>query len=105
MGKIIPNLIKLENSAISISPMTKNRNARSTKNIGNEYPKHVIVTICQLKSLIDQYHTNSKNAKALILGLANDLDKEGLCEKSQICRRIKNILEDKFKEKKSQRSG
>jgi hypothetical protein len=101
MSKITSNLTNLENFAVDNSP-TKNRNIGChmiTKEV-NGYPQNIITTILDLKSVIDQYHTNSKNAKDLILELAKALDEERLCEKSQICRKIKEVLEDKIKEGK-----
>jgi hypothetical protein len=85
--------------------MTQNRSTRSTMTLNGEYsisgyPQYIIATIIEVKSVIDQYYTNFKNAKGLTLRLAKNLDKEELCEKNQICRKIKEILNDKIKEGK-----
>jgi hypothetical protein len=56
--------------------------------------------IIDLRIVIDQLHMNFANAKNLILELARRLDETKRCEQNQICREVKEILEDKIKEGK-----
>jgi hypothetical protein len=56
--------------------------------------------IADLRTVIDQLHLNFANAKNLILELARRLDETKRYEQSEICRKIKKILEDKIKEGK-----
>jgi hypothetical protein len=54
--------------------------------------------IAELKTVIDQIVTNQTNARKLILELARRLDEGHICERNQICRRIKDTLKDKIKQ-------
>jgi hypothetical protein len=54
--------------------------------------------IAELKAVIDQIVTNQTNARKLILELARRLDEGHMCERNQICRRIKDILKDKIRQ-------
>lgn len=56
--------------------------------------------IMDLRLLIDDYHEHLVKAKELILEIARRLDQEWKCERSTICTRIKEILEDKIREGK-----
>lgn len=56
--------------------------------------------IADLKNSIDQLYINNNNAKNLILELARLIDETKRCKQSQICRRIKEILQDKINEGK-----
>jgi hypothetical protein len=56
--------------------------------------------IADLKISIDQLHNSFNKAKDLILELARRLDETKRCEQSQICRKIKEVLQDKIKEGK-----
>jgi hypothetical protein len=56
--------------------------------------------IADLRIVIDQLDMNFANAKSLILELARHLDETKRCEQSQICRKIKEILQDKIKDGK-----
>jgi hypothetical protein len=56
--------------------------------------------IADLKISIDQLHNSFSKAKDLILELARRLDETKRCEQSQICRKIKEVLQDKIKEGK-----
>jgi hypothetical protein len=56
--------------------------------------------IADLRVVIDQLDMNFANAKNLILALATRLDETRRCEQSQICRKIKEILQDKIKDGK-----
>ena len=56
--------------------------------------------IADLRIVIDQLDMNFANAKSLILELARRLDETKRCEQSQICRKIKEILQDKIKDGK-----
>ena len=56
--------------------------------------------IADLRIVIDQPDMNFANAKRLILELARRLDETKRCEQSQICRTIKEILQDKIKDGK-----
>ncbi len=54
--------------------------------------------IAELKTAIDRIVTNQTNARKLILELARRSDEGHICERNQICRRIKDILKDKIKQ-------
>jgi len=56
--------------------------------------------IAELMITIDQLDIHFVKAKNLILELAKELDETKQCKQSQICRKIKDILEDKIKEGK-----
>jgi hypothetical protein len=56
--------------------------------------------IADLRIVIDQLDMNFDNAKSLILELARRFDETKRCEQSQICRKIKEILQDKIKDGK-----
>src|SRR2546427_9873304 len=56
--------------------------------------------IAELKEAIDQIDSNFRKAKDLILELARILDESEQCERSQISRKIKEILKDKINEGK-----
>src|SRR2546428_13758633 len=56
--------------------------------------------VSELKIVIDQFDSDSRKAKDLILELARILDELGQYERSQISRKIKEILEDKIREGK-----
>jgi hypothetical protein len=56
--------------------------------------------IADLRIVIDELDMNFANAKSLILELARRLDETKRCEQSQICRKIKEILQDKIKDGK-----
>ena len=56
--------------------------------------------IVDLRTIIDQLSINFNTAKTLILELARRFDETKRCEESQICRKIKEILQDKIKEGK-----
>ena len=54
--------------------------------------------IAKLELIIDQLDIHFAKAKNLILELARQLDETKQCKQSQICRKIKELLEDKIKE-------
>ncbi|MGH9986649.1 MAG: hypothetical protein ACRD8W_22120 [Nitrososphaeraceae archaeon] len=56
--------------------------------------------IIDLRLLIDDYHGYVCKANELILEIARKLVQEMECERSTICTRIKEILEDKIKDGK-----
>jgi hypothetical protein len=48
--------------------------------------------IASLRVVIDQFDSDSKQARALILEIATRLDEGGLCERNHVSRTIKKIL-------------
>ena len=56
--------------------------------------------IAKLRDVIDEHDKNFADAKSLILELARHLDETRQCEETQICRKIKEMLNDKIKEGK-----
>jgi len=58
------------------------------------------IVVVDLKAVIDRLDRNFTSAKSLILKLARLLDETKECKQSQICRKIKEILQDKIKEGK-----
>jgi len=58
------------------------------------------IVVVDLKAVIDRLDRNFTSAKSLILKLARLLDETKECKQSQICAKIKEILQDKIKEGK-----
>src|SRR5690348_9520872 len=58
------------------------------------------IVVIDLKAVIDRLDRNFTSAKSLILKLARLLDETKECKQSQICAKIKEILQDKIKEGK-----
>jgi len=56
--------------------------------------------IAKLRDVIDERDKNFADAKSLILELARHLDETRQCEETQICRKIKEMLNDKINEGK-----
>ncbi|MGB8937442.1 MAG: hypothetical protein WCC17_20310 [Candidatus Nitrosopolaris sp.] len=56
--------------------------------------------IASLRSVIDRIDSNFREAKDLILELARRLDEEHVLKQDQVCRKIKEILEDKISQGK-----
>jgi hypothetical protein len=56
--------------------------------------------VTELRVIIDQLDIHFAKAKNLISELARELDGAKECKQSQICRKIKELLEDKIKEGK-----
>ena len=63
--------------------------------IGND-EQEIKGIIADLRSVIDHFSTNLTSARDLILRLAWRLDETKQCEQGQICKRIKEILNDKI---------
>ena len=61
---------------------------------------NILYIIAKLGVIIDQLDVHFANAKNLILELARQLDESKQCKQRQICRKIKELLEDKIKEGK-----
>ena len=72
----------------------------NTDSIISSESKIIEGIIIDLRLVIDQLDTDFTNAKNLILELARRLDETKRCEQSQICRKIKDILQEKIKERK-----
>jgi uncharacterized protein YnzC (UPF0291/DUF896 family) len=58
------------------------------------------IVVVDLRAVIDRLDRNFTSAKSLILKLARLLDETKECKQSQICAKIKEILQDKIKEGK-----
>src|SRR5947209_6790663 len=56
--------------------------------------------VTKLKATIDRLDSEFKNAKDEILELARTLDELKQCERSHICRKIKEFLDEKIKQGK-----
>ena len=61
--------------------------------------------VIDLKAVIDALDRNVASAKSLILELARRLDETKQSEQTQICRKIKEMLNDKSTKVRSQGSG
>jgi hypothetical protein len=72
------------------------KNVKST--LGHQLQEDKIVT--KLKETIDARHLSTHRINELILGLARYLDENEGYERNQICRKIKEKLQDKIKERK-----
>lgn len=56
--------------------------------------------VADLRQVVDQIDKDFKKARDLITEIARRLDEGRFCEQAQICRRIKEMLQDKIKEGK-----
>jgi hypothetical protein len=65
--------------------------------IPDDLPRPIRVTIANLRNVIDQFGTNSKE---LVIELARGINEEKICERNKISRLIKYILKDKIREGK-----
>jgi hypothetical protein len=63
-------------------------------------PQDIKTMISRLRTLVDQIDSGFKQARDIILDIARLLDEGRLCNRNQISRRIKKILEDKIREGK-----
>src|SRR5215217_6167922 len=81
-------------------PKTLPDSIENTYSVVSSDGKIIEGIITDLRVVIDQLDMNFANAKSLILELARRLDETKRCEQSQICRTIKEILQDKIKEGK-----
>ena len=61
--------------------------------------------VVNLRAVIDELDRNFASAKSLILELARRLDETKQSEQTQICRKIKEMLNDKSTKVRSQGSG
>jgi hypothetical protein len=73
---------------------------KSTKRILPPPAAQIENIIANLRAVIDELDRNFTSAKNLILKLARLLDETKQCERSQICRKIKETLRDKIEEGK-----
>jgi hypothetical protein len=64
------------------------------------FPQNVKSMISSLRILIDQLDSDFKQARELIQEIARRLDEGNLCERNQISRIVKKILNDKIQEGK-----
>jgi len=69
--------------------------SEKVKTISSSLASEVILV--KLKKIIDQLDIHFAEAKNLIVELARKLDEAKRCKQSQICRKIKELLEDKIK--------
>jgi hypothetical protein len=81
-------------------PETLPESIESTDSVVSSDGKIIEGIIADLRVVIDQLDMNFANAKSLILELARRFDETKRCEQSQICRKIKEILQDKIKDGK-----
>jgi len=63
-------------------------------------PQNIKSIIATLRIVIDQLDSDFKQAKDLILEIARQLDEGRNCDRNQISRTIKKILQDKIQEGK-----
>jgi hypothetical protein len=80
--------------------MTSESIPENANSIHSAETKIIEDIIVELRITIDQLDIHFVKAKNLILELARELDETKQCKQSQICRKIKDILEDKIKESK-----
>jgi hypothetical protein len=66
----------------------------------DSFPQSIKSIIASLRVVVDQIHSDFKQARELILEIARQLDERELCERNQISRTIKKILKDKIQEGK-----
>jgi hypothetical protein len=81
-------------------PETLPNSIENTDSVVSSDGKIIEGIIADLRIVIDELDTNFTNAKSLILELARRFDETRRCEQSQICRKIKEILQDKIKDGK-----
>ena len=63
-------------------------------------PDHIENVIAKLRIVIDELDKRTTTAKSLILDLAKQLDDTGQLKQNKICKKIKDLLRDKIKERK-----
>jgi hypothetical protein len=63
----------------------------------SQLPSQIRGIIADLKSIVDHLNSDFADARDIILELARRLDEGHLCERNQICRRIKAILKDQLR--------
>jgi hypothetical protein len=81
--------------------MSSERIPEYSERVNSMYSSLIIgYIIVRLEVIIDQLDIHFARAKNLILELARELDEAKQCKQSQICRKIKELLEDKIKEGK-----
>lgn len=66
----------------------------------DSFPHNIESIIATLRVVVDQIHSDFKQARELILEIARQLDEGRLFERNQISRAIKKILKDKIQEGK-----
>jgi hypothetical protein len=81
-------------------PETLPDSIENTDSVVSSDGKIIEGIIADLRIVIDELDMNFANAKRLILELARRLDETKRFEQSQICRKIKEILQDKIKDGK-----
>ena len=81
-------------------PETLPESIENTDSVVSSDGKIIEGIIADLRMVIDELDMNFANAKRLILELARRLDETKRFEQSQICRKIKEILQDKIKDGK-----
>ena len=64
---------------------------QQTFRIPDDFPRSIRVTIANLRNVIDQFGTNSKE---LVIELARGINEEKVSERNKISRVIKYILKD-----------
>lgn len=84
----------------SISTHTESNVTFNASNGVNPFPFIVQGIVADLRSLIDRIDLNFKQARELVLEIAKRLDESRVCRRDEICRRLKDILEDKIREGK-----
>lgn len=70
-----------------------------------DYSSDIQKTVTNLKVDIDTMYFSSKTVKSRILELAKILDESKHYERTNICKKIITLLEDKIKEKKLPQNG
>jgi hypothetical protein len=73
-------------------------NIRIKSTLGHHLTEEEIVY--KLIAIIDALHLHTNQFRELIIDLARYIDENEICERNQICRKIKEKLQDKIKEGK-----
>jgi hypothetical protein len=73
------------------------KSEQQTSRIADDFPRPIRRTIANLRNVIDQFGTNSKE---LVIELARGINEKKICERNKISRLIKYILKDKIREGK-----
>ncbi len=77
-----------------------NHEARDNNANLDSLPQNIKSIIATLRIVIDQLDSDFKQAKDVILETARQLDEGRICDRNQISRTIKKILQDKIQEGK-----
>src|SRR5215831_13007591 len=91
---------KVETNTADVNSNRQSKSIPKPPFASDSFPQDINNRIAKLKIVIDHIDSPRNFARDLIHELARQLDERRLCERNQISRRIKKILEDKIQDGK-----